>query len=164
MPRRAPRSADSLPSVAEIAAGAVVRLDGTSRVLLLHQKAGDRWCLPKGHVERGESLADAARRETREESGLGTVSLGPPVAEVHYRFVDPRRQLAVHKTVVYFVASTPDARASPERIFDDFRWVTFPEARRLVRFETDRQALRAAENAAAGRSQPRRRRRLNSSG
>jgi ADP-ribose pyrophosphatase YjhB (NUDIX family) len=36
----------------------------------------DEWILPKGGVERGESLEDTASRETQEEAGVkGTVKL-----------------------------------------------------------------------------------------
>jgi 8-oxo-dGTP pyrophosphatase MutT (NUDIX family) len=60
------------------------------RVLLL-RRAGDTWasgqlCLPSGHLEQGESILDAAVRETREESGI---SLDPATLRldlsIHHR-------------------------------------------------------------------------------
>ncbi|MCG8425559.1 MAG: NUDIX domain-containing protein [Proteobacteria bacterium] len=56
---------------------------GTVEVLLVHPSGsynrGAPWSIPKGLVESGEDLATAARRETREETGLDAteiVSLG----------------------------------------------------------------------------------------
>jgi ADP-ribose pyrophosphatase YjhB (NUDIX family) len=53
----------------EPVAGAIPR-DGEGRIWLLrrtlHEGAG-RWTFPGGYVELGESVRDAARRETREE-------------------------------------------------------------------------------------------------
>ena len=47
----------------------VVRRD--DRFLLVHErKHGQRWYLPAGRSEPGETLADAARRETLEEAGI----------------------------------------------------------------------------------------------
>ena len=40
------------------------------RLLLGHASRSPRWDIPKGGVEPGESLAEAARRELREETGL----------------------------------------------------------------------------------------------
>lgn len=50
-----------------LSAGAVVVIDGG--VVLIQNRRG-YWGLPKGHVEEGESLAAAARREVAEEAGL----------------------------------------------------------------------------------------------
>ena len=55
-----------------VAAHVVVRRDG--RVLAVERcgtgHADGLWALPAGHVERGESAAEAARRELIEETGL----------------------------------------------------------------------------------------------
>jgi 8-oxo-dGTP pyrophosphatase MutT (NUDIX family) len=47
----------------------VIVTDG-HRLLLGHASRSPRWDIPKGGVEPGESLAEAARRELREETGL----------------------------------------------------------------------------------------------
>lgn len=51
-----------------IAAGALF-VDG-SRVLLVRKTYGNRWDIPGGYVDQGESPANACSREIREEIGL----------------------------------------------------------------------------------------------
>jgi 8-oxo-dGTP diphosphatase len=49
------------------------------RVLLVrhvHPDGRDFWCFPGGGVERGERVAEAARREAREELGIDVELLG----------------------------------------------------------------------------------------
>ena len=60
------------------------------------------WCLPKGHVEKGEKLEATALREVREETGIvGSVlnSLG----SIRYSFFDLESQKNVFKTVHFFL-------------------------------------------------------------
>lgn len=55
----------------KVAAGVVAERDG--RILLVrrnHEPALGRWAFPSGFVDAGEVVADAARRETREEAGV----------------------------------------------------------------------------------------------
>lgn len=53
--------------VVESAGGVVLNPKG--QVLVVNQN-NDSWSLPKGHVDRGESAREAARREIYEESGV----------------------------------------------------------------------------------------------
>lgn len=129
------------PTVAEIAAGAVVRPRDGAEVLLLHHTVEDRWCFPKGHVDPGESAREAAQREIAEEAGLSGVELGDELTSVTYRFYDPARDLSVVKTTLYFVAQAPDRALRLESTFDDGRWVTILDAKHLVGFDSERAVL-----------------------
>ncbi|GGM11865.1 hypothetical protein GCM10012279_32480 [Micromonospora yangpuensis] len=52
-----------------VGARAVVR-DSAGRILLIQRSDNGQWALPAGAMELGESIADCAVREVREETGL----------------------------------------------------------------------------------------------
>lgn len=53
-------------------AGGVV-LNANSQILIVDQ--GTSWSLPKGHIDKGETKIEAARREIYEESGVSQLEL-----------------------------------------------------------------------------------------
>ena len=68
------------------AGGVVVRRDGGhARFLLVtaRNQPGE-WVLPKGHIENGESAAEAAVREVLEEAGV-TAAISGELGDLEYR-------------------------------------------------------------------------------
>ncbi len=140
------------PSVAELAAGAVVANEAQGALLLLHHAVEDRWCFPKGHVDAGESLVEGAIREITEEAGLKELTLVEELGEVAYRFYDPGRERNVFKTTVYFLAFSPDEHVHLEPTFDSAQWLPPREAYSWVSYDTDRRMIEAAASRLALRT------------
>jgi len=129
---------------------AIVGPDG--RILLLKRADEEIWCLPKGTVEPGETLEETAIREVQEETGL-RVKLLRPLHEVRYSFYWPPAAVNYDKTVTYFLAEPIGGWIAPEPGFDEARWVTRPEALRLLHWKNDKDVVaRAFEAVRAPRS------------
>ena len=85
-------------STPSLAASAVI-LDGAGRGLLVKQSyGGRRWALPGGMLDPGESPAEAAVREAREEIGV-EVALVDLIAVYYIRSDEPGIRFAFRATV-----------------------------------------------------------------
>jgi 8-oxo-dGTP diphosphatase len=99
------------------------------RVLLVRRGRPPRrgqWSLPGGAQQLGESLADAARREVFEETGL-RVEPGDVVATVDSIERDPDGRVRYHYTLIDFTAEARTAELVPGDDAADARWFGLDE-------------------------------------
>ncbi len=80
-----------------------------------------KWVLPQGYVERGETVADAARREAREELGIEVELRG--LVGVYDEMIQSERREVHYITVCYLgsIADSEAPRPSAEAI--DSAWI-----------------------------------------
>ena len=136
-------------NLTEIAAGGVVLREfaGQTEVVLCHRfrvsGSTDLYALPKGRLEAGESISEAALREVREETGL-TVEIDRPLMNIKYP-VKRMSHLLKYKTVHFFLMRHVGGNISGhDTEFDEVNWFQVGEAAKLLTYQNQREVLNRA--------------------
>ena len=118
------------------AGGIVFRRGKNDQIeILLIQDAKDRWTIPKGHIEEGESAQQTAKREIGEEAGLKNVEVLGWLGKIHFRYrrVD---KLVLMTTQIYLVRVRTDGNEiQKEEWMNGIKWFPFNEALDLIEYE-----------------------------
>ncbi len=127
------------------AGGVVARVaDGRVLVALIREQSYEEYVLPKGHVDGGESVEEAARREIEEEAGFTEMELIQSMgvrARMNYRRTE-------WKTTHYFLYRTEQVHVVPTDVehheivdwfpIDRLPVMMWPEQKALLKENKDR--------------------------
>ena len=145
-----------LPSVEERSAGGVVIdvHEGCARtaVIARRNRAGRvEWCLPKGHIEPGETLTQTAEREVAEETGI-TGRVLAELGTIDYWFATSDRR--VHKFVHHYLLEALGGELTiendPDQEAIDVAWFPLREVHQHLTFPNERRIAQVAWERLAG--------------
>jgi len=136
-------------TIQQTSAGGIVfrKLDDRIDVALIARTSPRRriiWALPKGWVEPGETIPDAALREIREETGL-TGRLVEPLGQIEYSFYSPEDGTRIQKTVHFFLVEFLSGdTADHDHEVDEARWWPLDAALAQMTYQSERQVMEKA--------------------
>jgi 8-oxo-dGTP pyrophosphatase MutT (NUDIX family) len=127
----------------EISAGGVVyRTLRGRRMIALCRRWRTVWCLPKGKIERGETVREAALRETREETGLEAEILRS-LGAIRYRYRRGERDIAKRVTFYLMRRVSGNIRDHDDEV-EEVRWFGVKDVLKRAEFPSERSILKKA--------------------
>ena len=133
--------------IREFSAGGVCvrRMRGRDYVAGVRVKGGKVLALPKGHIDPGETSAEAAAREVREEAGI-TGELVEKLGDVRYWY--NRDGQRVMKNVAFFLFRYRSGSVEDhDHEVESAEWVPLDDAPRLLSYSGERDMAEAALSA-----------------
>ena len=123
------------------AGGVVVRGRGADlRVLLVTAKRQpNQWVFPKGHIEAGETVEEAAIREVEEEAGV-VATVSQPIGTLEFR-----NMRGVVRAQFFLMAFVSEGAPREDR---RRAWFTAEEARQALGYEDARMLVAKAAQLA----------------
>jgi len=117
-------------------------------VVVIRPRGRDALALPKGRIDAGESMAEAATREVREETGI-EAELVEKLGDVRYWYRRDGRSIA--KVVSFYLFSYRSGdTADHDHEVEEARWMPLAQAARELSYDGEREMVERARARIAG--------------
>lgn len=134
-----------MSSEREVSAGGVVVHDGQVLAIVPTRRAADGsqvLALPKGHLDKGETIVQAATREVREETGM-VVEPVRELGEVRYWYMRDRQRVAKSVHFFLFRLLGGDLADHDDEVLE-VRWIGLAEAQKALSYAGEREMVARA--------------------
>lgn len=123
--------------VREPTAGGIVfrRNKNNDLEFLLIQDHKDRWTIPKGHIEEGETAQQAAQREIGEEAGLLNTEMLGWLGKIHFRYRRIDKLVLISQQVYLMRVKTDGEEIQKEDWMNGIKWFSFYDALDAIEYE-----------------------------
>lgn len=123
----------------EFSAGAFVYLIEDDKILMLLLRREKDYDIPKGHIEKGETALEAAKREVKEETGLEPEFLPFFSVTTKYFFYEGKEKVMKH--VKFFIAKSNTKNVTISFEHKGYEWLTYAEFASKVTYKDLREIL-----------------------
>ncbi len=105
-----------------IVAGGGVVYNAKKEILMIYRR--NKWDLPKGKLDAGETISECALREVEEETGVAGLSLGDKLCDTYHIYNEKGKHILKH-TVWYKMHTDYSAELvpQPEEDIQQAKWV-----------------------------------------
>lgn len=103
--------------------------------ILLIQDARDRWTIPKGHMEEGETSKETAEREVKEETGLKTVAMYDWLGKINFQYRRQNSLVLITQDIFLVQATKPEEKLVKEDWMNDIRWFSAKDALEKIEYD-----------------------------
>lgn len=132
-----------------VTAGGVLYDPLQKKVYMIYKQERDEWLLPKGHIEEGESIEEAALREIKEETGYNRIELVNDGLLGKTEFEFELHGEKAFKVIYYYLAKLveSDFKETKERENEGLsgKWLDLSEAIRLAKHNDTKKLLEKSE-------------------
>ena len=146
MPAAKPNTKKEAPRLTrEFSAGGVIlHGKGKDQKVLLIKDSYGRWSLPKGHIEKGETTAQAGLRECSDETGipLKDLSIVEKLGDVKYIYQLHGKK--IFKIVVFFLIESKTTALKHQWEVQDAQWFEPDEAYGKMEYANSKELMRKA--------------------
>lgn len=117
------------------AGGVLYKADSPQKILLM--KRNGFWDLPKGKLEKGESIEECAVREVEEEVGAANISIERFLCDTYHEFEEGGKKFGKTTSWYAMKLETNDSELEPqeEEGITELKWVDLQKAKLIVEFE-----------------------------
>jgi 8-oxo-dGTP diphosphatase len=140
---------NKVPTKLQFSAGGVAfrKQDGRIEVALISVGDDNRWQLPKGIVDKGESPEAAALREVQEETGV-EAEMVDRIDRIEYWYVSKEQGHPVryHKFVYFYLLRYKSGDVGDhDHEVNEARWVEINDATKMLAFESEKKIMAKAK-------------------